>query len=183
MIKVWDPLVRIFHWSLVVFFALAYFLEDESINLHNYAGYTVGLLLLFRLVWGLIGTKHARFTNFLVSPARSLRYLRDMFRGTASRHLGHNPAGTLMILALLLSLFVCAFTGICLLAMEGAGPLAGTLVTHWPAGLLVRWHDVFADLTLALAVIHIIGVLVTSRRLGENLVAAMFTGNKRQDSK
>jgi cytochrome b len=179
MIQVWDPLIRIFHWSLVVFFALAYFLEDASTNLHSYAGYTIALLLLFRLVWGFIGTEHARFENFPMSPASSLAYLQDMYRGTASRHLGHNPAGTLMVLVLLLSLVICVFTGISLLALEGSGPLAGTGVRDWSGGLLVKLHDLSATFTLVLAIIHILGVLLTSKRLGENLVAAMITGNKR----
>ena len=96
-VRVWDPLLRLFHWSLVAAFATA-FLGEEGERLHEVAGYVVLGLIAFRLVWGLIGPGHARFTDFVPSPARLWVYLRGLVRGRPERYLGHNPAGAVMIL-------------------------------------------------------------------------------------
>ena len=178
---VWDPLVRIFHWSLAFFFFLAYLLEGDRLNLHSHAGYTVALLVVFRLIWGIIGTRHALFSGFITSLARSLLYIRQLLSGTAESYMGHNPAGAVMILALLTSLLITAFSGMSLFAMEGSGPLAGTFISAWPGHLVEEIHEFFADFTLFLVVVHIGGVLFTSLRHRENLTKAMITGRKRQD--
>ncbi|MCG8049154.1 MAG: cytochrome B, partial [Candidatus Thiodiazotropha endolucinida] len=96
-IKVWDPLVRLFHWSLVGAFAVAWLTEDEWMGLHANAGYLIAALLLFRLVWGVLGTHYARFTDFVKSPPTVVAYLRDLVQLRAERTLGHNPAGGAMI--------------------------------------------------------------------------------------
>src|SRR5690554_467637 len=128
-IRVWDPLIRLFHWTLVLAFFTAYLTEGEPEWLHVTAGYLIAVLLVARLAWGFVGSQHARFTDFVRSPATVLHYLRDEFTGRARRYLGHNPAGGAMILALLFTLTMTALSGMTLLAAkEGEGPLAGWLV-------------------------------------------------------
>ena len=175
---IWDPLLRIFHWSLTFFFLLAYLLEGDWLSLHSHAGYTVLLLVLFRVVWGVIGVTYARFSNFSTSPREIVVFLRQLMGGQAGSYVGHNPAGAAMIFALLVSLSITAFTGICLFAVEGSGPLANTLVSFLPGQLLENVHEFFADFTLVLVAVHIIGVFLTSFVYKENLTRAMITGVK-----
>jgi cytochrome b len=176
---VWDPLVRVFHWLLVCSFTLAYLLEGDWLKLHVHAGYTVALLVLFRILWGFIGFGFARFSEFVVRPRETLDYLQQLGARTAKRFVGHNPAGAIMIVTLFCFLLATAFTGMCLFAMEGSGPLAATVVAHWPGSLLEELHDLSAHITLLLIIIHVAGVIFSSRLHKENLVAAMFTGRKR----
>jgi len=180
IVPVWDLLVRIFHWSLVLFFFLAYFLDDDLIVIHSYAGYGVFLLLLFRLLWGFIGTVHAQFADFIPSPFVLRNYLRDLVRGYPERYLGHNPAGAAMIILLATSLLVTTLSGICLFALEGSGPLSETSVAHWPGGLLENIHNLFADLTLMMVVLHVGGVFLSSFMHRENLIKAMISGKKKR---
>lgn len=175
---VWDPLVRLFHWSLAAFFFLAYFLENDWIALHVHAGYTVAMLVGFRVFWGFAGESHARFADFLTSPARSVRYLWLLLRGRAQAYPGHDPAGGMMIAVLLVSLLITAGSGMSLFAMEGSGPLANTFVATLRQEPVVSLHHFSADFTMALVVVHIAGVLLASFSLRENLIAAMFTGRK-----
>jgi len=177
-VPVWDPLIRIFHWSLAGFFLLAYFTEDELLTVHVYAGYAVAGLIVFRLIWGLIGTRHARFTDFATGPAGLLRYLGQLLTGQAPRYLGHNPAGAAMIIALLACLALTAFTGITLIAGDGIGPLAETIFANLSGEALEEVHEFFANLTLFLVVLHVAGVLISSLLHRENLVKAMLTGRK-----
>ena len=110
-VRVWDPLVRVFHWGLVAAFATAWLTADELQPVHEFAGYTVAGLVAFRLVWGLVGSRYARFAQFLKGPGETLAYLGDMTRGRERRYLGHNPAGAAMVVALLVTLSGTAFTG------------------------------------------------------------------------
>ncbi len=126
-IRVWDPLVRIFHWSLVLAFAVAYLSGDEESDIHIYSGYIILGLLVFRLLWGFVGTRFSRFSNFIYSPQSIIKYSKDMLSGNPKHYLGHNPAGGAMIIALLLSLIVVTYSGLEVYAIEeGAGPLAQT---------------------------------------------------------
>lgn len=177
-IKVWDPLVRIFHWSLATFFFVAYVTEDEWLSVHTYAGYAVAGLIGFRLVWGIIGTRHARFSDFVTGPRKVVHYLGRLITGGAPRHIGHNPAGGSMILALLGSLAITAFTGMAMIAGDGSGPLAGTFVANLSEDMFEDIHELFANLTLFLVFFHVAGVLVSSLLHRENLVKAMWTGRK-----
>ena len=128
MVKVWDPLVRAFHWILVIAFFTAYFTEDDFLTVHTYAGYTVLALILVRLVWGVVGTRYARFSNFVTAPRVAWQYLKDTLKFRAKRYLGHNPAGGAMIVLLLISLLLTTLTGLAAYgASESAGPLAGWL--------------------------------------------------------
>ncbi|MDP6537097.1 MAG: cytochrome b/b6 domain-containing protein [Gammaproteobacteria bacterium] len=174
----WDLLVRVFHWSLALFFLLAYFLEGAGLKLHSHVGYTVALLVLFRIVWGVIGSESARFANFVVWPWQSIRYVLRLAQGQASYYRGHNPAGAAMVVVLLAMLLLTALSGIALYALQGSGPLANTSVVSWPGGLLADVHEYSADLSLLLIVMHVAGVLFSSYIYRENLTWSMFTGYK-----
>jgi cytochrome b len=177
-ILVWDIGVRLFHWLLVASFTTAYFSQTGSYNLHLYAGYSVLGLLAFRLIWGFVGSGHARFTSFLFKPAVVLRYLRDMIKLRPRRYLGHNPAGGVMIMFLLLCLLVISLSGIVLDAGENrAGPLADTSLILYK-GLARGVHIGFTNAVLALIVVHLLGVLYSSLVNRENLLRAMITGRK-----
>jgi cytochrome b len=184
--KVWDPIVRIGHWTLVLAFFTAYLTEDDFLTVHVWAGYVVGGVVALRLIWGLTGTRHARFSDFVRSPLAVLRYLGDMMRNRARRYVGHNPAGGAMIVALLLCLAVTASSGLVLYAVEeGAGPLAAMLanaaVSHGAEEVWEEVHEVFANLTLFLVVLHVAGVVLSSLAHRENLIRAMITGRKQVD--
>jgi len=178
---VWDPLLRVFHWTLAFFFFLAYLFESDKLGMHSHAGYTVTLLILFRLVWGVIGPRHALFSDFLAPPGKVYTYLKLLFYRTAKRHIGHNPAGAAMILLLLFTLLITAFTGMCLFAMEGSGPLANTFVSSWPGHVVEDIHEFFSNFTLVLIIVHVVGVLLTGLVHKENLIKAMITGEKLPD--
>lgn len=181
MVKVWDPLVRFFHWSLVIAFFTAYITEDDFLILHTYAGYTVLGLILFRIIWGIIGTRHARFSNFVTSPGTAWQYLKDTLRLRAKRYLGHNPAAGAMIILLLLSLIFTTLTGIATYgAVESAGPLGNWLGNIGERGedLLEEVHEFFANFTVMLVAIHVSGVIIESLLHRENLVRSMFHGYK-----
>ncbi len=183
-IKVWDPLVRIFHWTLVSAFSIAYVTEDEFLDLHVYAGYTVLGLLTIRLIWGFVGTRHARFSDFVRAPGATLIYLKELFSFRAKRYLGHNPAGGLMIVALLISLLVTSISGLAAYGVEGFGPLADWFHHYgvWNDEWMEEIHEFFANFTLLLVATHLAGVLLGSLLHSENLVRAMFTGVKRSGS-
>ncbi len=201
-IKVWDPLVRIFHWSLVAAFTIAYLTEDEWQSLHVWAGYTVAGLVAFRLVWGFIGPEHARFSDFVFSPTTVFGYLRDMMTYRARRYLGHNPAGGAMVIALLISLAATTLTGMQLYAveenrgpfasiqMEGLSPIGSAMADEeehedgeghdeGDEELWEELHEFFANFTLLLVFLHIAGVIFTSISHHENLPRSMITGKKR----
>ncbi len=208
-IRVWDPVVRIGHWTLVFAFFTAYFTEDDFLTLHVWAGYVVGAVVCIRLLWGFVGTQYARFANFVPSPAIVLQYLGDHMTHRARRYVGHNPAGGAMIVALLIGLAGTVFSGLVLYAIEEhAGPLAGwvadgssaparpALISNAnadgdegggggkPQGAAFEefWeqiHEIFTNFTLLLVALHVAGVLITSVFDKENLVWAMITGRKR----
>lgn len=181
-VRVWDPVVRLFHWGVLACFTLAWLSGDDWLSLHVIAGYTLLGLLSLRLVWGLVGTRHARFASFLRPPAAVFAYLRAIASGRAARHLGHNPAGGAMALALMLLLLLTALSGLALYgAEEAAGPLAAWL-SHAPRWLhkgLEGAHDLLVSLTLFMAGLHVLGVLLASLQHRENLVRALWTGRKR----
>lgn len=168
-IKVWDPLVRIFHWTLAAAFTIAFATGDELPRLHEMAGYTILGLVTLRVFWGLIGTRHARFSDFVVGPRAVIAYLRDVASFRAKRHVGHNPAGGAMILLLLAVLVVTAATGLLTDSLPKGGLRHAAEETH----------EFFANGMLALVVVHVAGVIASSLVHGENLVRAMITGRKR----
>lgn len=188
-VKVWDPVVRIGHWLLVAGFFTNYIMEDEVMTLHVWIGYMLVAIVLFRVLWGFIGSRHARFSDFIRSPATVVGYLGSLFRGQSKGHLGHNPAGGVMILLLLACMVALAFSGAVLYALEeNAGPLAGWVVEAGEGGGQALWaasehfweetHEVLVNVMLGLVIIHVLGVVVASRLQSENLVRAMITGRK-----
>jgi cytochrome b len=193
--RVWDVFVRVGHWLLVIAFAVAYFSEGEPRTVHTVAGYVVAAYVLARVLWGFVGSPHARFASFVASPAGALRYLKTLVQRRAPRHLGHSPAGGLMVLMLLASLAATTAAGLMLYAVhDGAGPLAGMVAEQLPAVGTPRgerespraefWeelHEVRANLTLALVILHLGGVALASWAHRENLPRAMVTGDKRAE--
>src|SRR5690606_18889059 len=171
-VLVWDPFVRLFHWGLVASVATAFIAEDDNLAVHAWAGYGALALIAARIVWGLLGPRHARFSGFVRSPAVALRYAKETLTGRAVRHLGHNPTGALMVVTLLVVVPLVTLTGIAGLAVaEGAGPLAGLLMGVGRRGIWVlEVHEVLADATAVLVGIHVAGVLVESLVHRENLV-------------
>lgn len=167
-VKVWDSFVRLFHWSLVGLFAFAYVTGDEIQQLHNPAGYAIAGLIALRIVWGFVGPRHARFADFVRSPRQVVRYLKDVAQFRAPRYIGHNPAGGLMVLALITLIAANCVTGYLM-----------TTPTYWGSEVLEDLHGALANATLGLIALHVLGVLVASFEHRENLVRAMVTGRKR----
>ena len=168
-VSVWDPIVRLFHWSLVAAFTVAWLTGDELKHVHEWAGYTIVGLLAIRVIWGFVGTAHARFGNFIYRPSTVMRFLLDTARFRARRYLGHNPAGGAMVIALLAMLAVITTTGIMM-----------TSDAFWGVEWVENVHGLAANLTIALVGLHLAGVLVASVEHQENLVMAMITGRKRR---
>lgn len=163
---VWDRFVRLFHWGLVALVAIA-FLSRDFKAFHIAVGYGVLALIVARLVWGLFGTTHARFTDFVVGPRAIAAYLRSLRSGAPAHHVGHNPAGGAMVLALLAVL----------LAIVGSGWMSETdrfFGVEWVSVM----HSLLTSLLLGLIGLHLLGVLVASILHRENLVRAMITGRK-----
>ncbi|HEX7438554.1 MAG TPA: cytochrome b/b6 domain-containing protein [Caldimonas sp.] len=166
-VLVWDAPVRVFHWLMVASFAGAW-LTAESERwrpLHVTLGDTMAGLVAFRILWGLVGTRHARFSSFVRGPAVVARYVRAMLRGQPERHTGHNPAGALAILALL---------GLTL----AIGVSGWATFNHVGGGWFEEAHEIAANVMLAVVGVHVAGVLLTSWLHRENLVGAMATGRK-----
>lgn len=166
-ILVWDAPVRLFHWLMVASFALAW-LTAESERwrlLHVTLGYTMIGLVAFRLIWGVMGTRYARFSTFVRSPAAAVRYLTSLIKGRPERYVGHNPAGAMAILAMLLATLAIGITGWA--TYNGAGG-------EWFEEL----HEGAANVMLALVAVHVAAVVGSSLLHRENLVRPMITGYK-----
>ncbi|HEY1453112.1 MAG TPA: cytochrome b/b6 domain-containing protein [Roseiarcus sp.] len=168
MIRVWDPLVRTFHWALALSFAVAWLSGEDSERLHQLAGYTIAALVLARIAWGFLGPPYARFSQFVRPPAVVADYLKSIVSGSEPRFIGHNPAGGAMIVVLLASLAATTVTGWML-----------TTDAFWGSTTVQRLHSILAHGVLFLIVIHLAGVAVASVRHNENLVRAMTLGFKR----
>ncbi len=140
-VKVWDPYVRFFHWSLVVGIIVQLVTAEDLKNVHATVGYLLIVLLILRILWGFVGSMHARFTDFIFPPAEILAYLKGLIQRNPRRYVGHNPAGGAMVCALLLILMLIALTGLKTLGAEGKGPLA-----QQARSLTTRaWADDHAD--------------------------------------
>lgn len=166
-ILVWDVPVRVFHWLMVVAFAGAW-LTAESERwrlLHVTLGYTMAGLVAFRLLWGLFGTRHARFASFVRGPKAVARYVGAMLRGQPDHTVGHNPLGALAIVAMLALAALVTFSG-------------WATYNEWFGEAFEELHEGVASAMLALVLVHVAGVLVSSLMHHENLVASMVNGTK-----
>lgn len=166
-ILVWDAPVRVFHWLMALSFAGAYLTaESERWRLvHVSLGYTLGGLVAFRVLWGVLGTRHARFAGFVRGPSAVMRYLSSIMRGRPEHHVGHNPAGALAIVLLLLLGAATVASG-----WANYNDLGG----HWLEDL----HEAVASFMLAVVGVHVAGIVLASWLHRENLVRAMLTGRK-----
>ena len=167
-IPVWDPFVRLLHWSLALSFIVAWFSANSWDILHIWAGYAAGALLLSRVAWGVVGTPYARFSQFVRSPRSVLAYLRAITHGGEQRYVGHNPAGGAMVVALILMMSATSITGWAL-----------TTDALWGVEWMQELHNALAHGLLLLVCAHLAGVMLASFRHRENLVAAMINGRKR----
>ena len=165
-VKVWDPLLRLAHWGLAAAVTVALVSSDDR-SLHEAAGYVALGIVGLRIVWGVVGPVHARFTDFVRSPGTVLAYLRDVFRLSARRYLGHNPAGGAMIVAMLVLILVAGISGWMSLTDRFFG-----------IGWVEDLHAASGNLLMFLIIGHVLGVIVSSMLHGENLVRAMITGRK-----
>ncbi len=181
MIKVWDPFVRFFHWTLLACFLIAFATEDDLQILHNAAGYLILGLLGCRLIWGIVGTRHARFTDFITMPTTVINYLKEVKSGTAKRYLGHNPAGGAMIVILVTVLALTIFTGIGMERSDVPANIASwfSLFNGYSHRTLKHFHEFLANLSMLLITVHVAGVLISSWQHHENLIRAMIDGKKR----
>jgi len=178
---VWDPLVRLFHWSLLVAFVTVWFSGEDYLPVHTTAGYVVLSLLALRIIWGLVGTPHARFADFIHTPGDILRFVRLTLQGKGPSYRGHNPLAGLMVLALLTSLSLTGLLGLLLYgAADRLGPLAGWLPAVSPAltPRLEQVHEWMGNFTLWLIMAHVSGVVLESLLQREDLTRAMITGYK-----
>ena len=166
-VLVWDLPVRVFHWLMVASFAGAWLTAESERwrQVHVTLGYTMAGLVAFRILWGLVGTKPARFSSFVRGPSRAGRYVASILRGDAEHHTGHNPAGALAVVALLLL-------------------AAGVTASGWAhfneigGHAMEEVHEAAANIMIALVGVHLLGVVVGSWVHRENLARAMLTGRK-----
>ena len=163
--KVWDPLVRVAHWSLVAAVVAAWFTKEA---LHEWIGYAALGIVALRIAWGWTGPRYARFREFVLGPAATVAYAKAVAARTEQRHLGHNPLGGWMIVALLATV-----------ALTCASGWLSVTDQFWGVAWVQDTHEFLADALVAFAGLHVAGVVYTSLRQRENLPAAMVTGRKR----
>lgn len=165
--RVWDPVIRLFHWGLVTAFALNALVTDPEGDVHAWIGYAVVGLVALRLVWGLVGPRRARFASFRPTAAAALGQVQDMAIGRRRVHLGHTPLGALMIFNLLATLIGIGATGLMM-----------TTNTFWGVAWVEDAHEALVTWAEVSVLVHIAAVLWESRRTGVNLPRAMVTGVK-----
>ena len=166
-VLVWDIATRLFHWLLVLFVVICLITgEDEGFifAIHAYAGFVILMLLFFRTGWGIFGSRHSRFTDFVYSWPTTWRYALSVFRFKPTRYVGHNPLGGWMI--------------ICMLVVLMATTLSGILMVTKGAGWLEDIHEALGTFIQFLVFVHIVGVFVDQFLTGEKIVIAMITGHK-----
>ena len=166
-LRVWSRLVRLLHWGLVSALLVSWLGTFAIAGAHQPAGYLALALVLLRVCWGCFGSGTACFTQFVRGPRATWAYLMAVLQRREPRHIGHNPLGAWMVLALLA----------CVLGLGLTGWLYTTDM-FWGDATVDGVHQALAWALLALAVVHVAGVLFTSRRQQENLIAAMFSGDK-----
>lgn len=166
-VHVWDRFVRIFHWSLVICVMLNFFVIDNGKTVHQWLGYAASVLVFARIVWGFVGTRHARFADFFPTPAKIRQHFVALRSGTQDHHDGHNPVGAVMMLALLAIVISLGVTG-----------YLQTTNAFWGEEWMEELHEGLASTLIALAGLHAAAAIVMGRIERTNLVAAMVTGIK-----
>jgi len=178
---VWDLPLRLFHWLLVISILVSWYTseqEGEMIELHMQSGYFILGLIIFRLIWGFVGTKHSRFSQFYPSPSRLSAYINELKSGIKIKHAGHNPLGSLMILLMLLLIFLQATSGLFINDdIFSAGPYYGTLSAEMEKVMKFIHHNVF-NLIIGAIFIHLSAILYYRFTLKTDLVTPMVTGKK-----
>lgn len=166
-VKVWDWPARVFHWTLAASVLGAFVTgENEDFErLHQTLGWVAAGLIAFRVVWGLVGTRYARFTEFISSPAQVWAYIKSLRSGQPQHFVGHNPVGAVAVMLLMGLTALSVYTGWLALAEDAA---------EW----LEEAHEIAANTLITVVLVHVIGVLWGSRTHGENLLKAMLTGRK-----
>ncbi|QXC38237.1 cytochrome b/b6 domain-containing protein [Aeromonas jandaei] len=167
-VKVWDPLIRLFHWATVTLCLLNFFVLEEGSKPHRYVGYTLTLLLLVRVVWGFAGSYYARFGQWWPTPGKVRSYLQQLLKGRHPYYLGHNPMGALMIWLLILLLVSTITTG-----------WLTTWDAFWGEDWLEELHGTIANTLLAAVGVHAAVVILTDRLTRSDLLHAMIVGKKR----
>jgi cytochrome b len=167
-VRVWDPLVRIGHWTLVIAVVAAWWTRHGAHEVHEALGYAVLGIVAIRLVWGFAGPRYARFGQFLRGPGHTLNYTKLALQNREPRYLGHNPLGGWMIAALLVTLIAVGATG-----------WLFTTDRYWGVEWVEDLHEGLSNVLLVLVALHVAGVVVESLRHREDLVGAMFHGKKR----
>ena len=180
IIRVWDLPIRLFHWLLVICIAGSFAtikLSDELIQWHSYFGYSILTLLIFRIIWGFVGSTHARFLSFFPTPKLLLDYL----RGKSQHVLGHNPLGALSVFALLFALSIQVTTGLFVddeIAFQG--PFA-KYVSSSVVSLFSQIHQANQVVIYTLITIHIAAIVYYRKFKGEDLIKPMINGDKEID--
>jgi cytochrome b len=165
-IRVWDPVVRLLHWTLVIC-VISNLLNESGEPLHRWLGFSAAGVVVLRIVWGFVGTRHARFADWFPTPSRLFPYVKALLRNDAPRHVSHNPAGAVMMLALMALVLALGVTGY----MMSTDVFFGE---DW----LEELHETLANVLIGSVVLHVGGALLTSWQHRENLVASMVHGRK-----
>ena len=171
MVPVWDPAVRVLHWSLVLTVAAAWLTRHSPGRWHEWLGYGTLAIVAARIAWGFFGSRHARFADFVRPAGVTIAYARDVLSARETRFIGHNPLGGWMVVALLTMVALVGFTG-----------WLYTTDRFWGVGWVEELHETLSDILFAFVGLHIVGVVFTSIRHRENLVAAMLHGRKRENT-
>ncbi len=167
-VAVWDPLVRLIHWSLALMILLNGAITDGESKLHEWVGYAALGLVGLRMIWAIIGPRHARFSAFPPSVPRAIRYARSVLSGDRSVHLSHNPLGALMVYNLWLAVIALGMTGYMM-----------TTIRFFGIGWVEDMHELIFNWLAISVVLHVAGVAFDTWRSGVNLVRAMVIGRKR----
>ncbi len=166
--KIWDPFVRVFHWSVAALFLANALIVDDDSRLHEWVGYAVAGLIVLRILWGIVGPRHARFAAFAPTARGVTGQIADIATRRRRAHLGHTPLGALMILNLLLTLLAVCASGYMM-----------TTTAFWGVEWVEEVHEVLVTWAELSVLAHVAAVLYESHRTGINLPRAMITGTKR----
>lgn len=168
--KLWDPLIRLFHWSIAGIFIANYFFNEAGDSWHQWLGYIAVAWLVVRFFWGFFGAGAARWADFFPTPARLKTHLSALVKGKSYHRMGHSPLGGLVMILMML----------CILSLGITGFMMEEIDYFWGEDWVQNLHDWIASTLLALVLVHIFAALFESYRLKENLPLSMVTGNRRK---